>query len=68
MPIVTLPIANHDDNQHAVDENLRVQNLRDGIAMYAEVLAGIGARGSRAYCGGRLVKCTTLKLSGMCES
>ena len=43
VPIVVLPIANHDDNQHAVDENLRVQNLRDGVAMYAEVLAGIGA-------------------------
>ena len=42
VPIVTLPIANHDDNQHAVDENLRVQNLRDGIAIYAEVLAGLG--------------------------
>jgi acetylornithine deacetylase/succinyl-diaminopimelate desuccinylase-like protein len=43
VPIVTLPIANHDDNQHAVDENLRIQNLRDGIAIYAEVLAGLGA-------------------------
>ncbi len=43
VPIVTLPIANHDDNQHAPDENLRVQNLRDGVAMYAEVLAGLGA-------------------------
>ena len=42
VPIVTLPIANHDDNQHAVDENLRVQNLRDGIAIYAEILAGLG--------------------------
>jgi acetylornithine deacetylase/succinyl-diaminopimelate desuccinylase-like protein len=42
-PIVVLPIANHDDNQHAPDENLRVQNLRDGIAIYAEVLAGLGA-------------------------
>ena len=43
VPIVILPIANHDDNQHAVDENLRVQNLREGVAMYAEVLAGLGA-------------------------
>jgi acetylornithine deacetylase/succinyl-diaminopimelate desuccinylase-like protein len=43
VPIVTLPIANHDDNQHAPDENLRVQNLRDGVALYAEVLAGLGA-------------------------
>jgi acetylornithine deacetylase/succinyl-diaminopimelate desuccinylase-like protein len=43
VPIVTLPIANHDDNQHAPDENLRVQNLRDGVAIYAELLAGLGA-------------------------
>ena len=42
VPIVTLPIANHDNNQHAPDENLRVQNLRDGIALYAELLAGLG--------------------------
>jgi acetylornithine deacetylase/succinyl-diaminopimelate desuccinylase-like protein len=41
VPIVVLPIANHDDNQHAADENLRVQNLRDGIALYAAVLAGL---------------------------
>jgi acetylornithine deacetylase/succinyl-diaminopimelate desuccinylase-like protein len=41
-PLVVLPIANHDNNQHAADENLRLQNLRDGIAMYAEVLAGLG--------------------------
>ena len=30
VPIVTLPIANHDDNQHAVDENLRVPLERPG--------------------------------------
>jgi acetylornithine deacetylase/succinyl-diaminopimelate desuccinylase-like protein len=42
-PIIMLPIANHDDNQHAADENLRVQNLRDGIAIYAEVLATLGS-------------------------
>jgi acetylornithine deacetylase/succinyl-diaminopimelate desuccinylase-like protein len=41
-PIIMLPIANHDDNQHAADENLRLQNLRDGIAIYAEVLATLG--------------------------
>jgi acetylornithine deacetylase/succinyl-diaminopimelate desuccinylase-like protein len=42
VPIVILPIANHDDNQHAADENLRVQNLRDGIALFAAVLAEWG--------------------------
>ena len=27
IPMISLPIANYDDNQHAADENLRVQNL-----------------------------------------
>jgi acetylornithine deacetylase/succinyl-diaminopimelate desuccinylase-like protein len=41
-PIVGLPIANHDNNQHAADENLRLQNLWDGIELYAAVLARLG--------------------------
>ncbi len=41
-PMITLPIANYDDNQHAADENLRVQNLWDGIELYAALLTGIG--------------------------
>ena len=40
--MIHLPIANYDDNQHAADENLRLQNLWDGIEMYAALLAGIG--------------------------
>ena len=42
VPIISLPIANYDDNQHAADENLRVQNLWDGIELYAALLTGIG--------------------------
>ena len=42
IPVISLPIANYDDNQHAADENLRVQNLWDGIETYAALLAGIG--------------------------
>jgi acetylornithine deacetylase/succinyl-diaminopimelate desuccinylase-like protein len=41
-PVVGLPIANHDDNQHAANENLRLQNLWDGIEAYAALLAGLG--------------------------
>lgn len=41
-PIITLPIANHDDNQHAANENLRLQNLRDGIDMFAGLLLRLG--------------------------
>jgi acetylornithine deacetylase/succinyl-diaminopimelate desuccinylase-like protein len=42
-PLVVLPIANHDDNQHAANENLRLQNLWDGIAVFAGVEARLGA-------------------------
>lgn len=34
-PVIGVPIANHDNNQHAADENLRLQNLWDGIDIYA---------------------------------
>ena len=37
-PAVVVPIANHDDNQHAPDENLRVRNLWYGIDLYAALL------------------------------
>jgi acetylornithine deacetylase/succinyl-diaminopimelate desuccinylase-like protein len=42
-PVIGLPIANHDNNQHAANENIRLQNLWDGIEVYAGLLAGLGA-------------------------
>lgn len=41
-PILGLPIANHDNNQHAANENIRLQNLWDGIEAYAGLLARLG--------------------------
>ena len=38
-PIICLPIVNHDNNQHAANENLRLQNLWDGIDTYAAMMA-----------------------------
>ena len=38
-PTISVPIANHDDNQHAANENLRVQNLWDGIETMAALMA-----------------------------
>ena len=35
---ITVPIANHDDNQHSFNENLRIQNLWDGIDLMAALL------------------------------
>lgn len=40
-PVLILPIANHDNNQHGSNENLRLQNLWDGIEIYAAVLTGL---------------------------
>ena len=38
-PIIGVPIVNHDNNQHAANENLRLQNLWDGINLYAALMA-----------------------------
>ncbi len=38
-PTITVPIANHDNNQHSFNENLRLQNLWDGIELMAALLA-----------------------------
>ena len=37
-PALVVPIANHDNNQHAPDENLRLANLWYGIDLFAEIL------------------------------
>lgn len=42
IPIALLPIANHDNNQHGPNENLRIRNLRDGITMHTALLSGLG--------------------------
>jgi acetylornithine deacetylase/succinyl-diaminopimelate desuccinylase-like protein len=38
-PTITVPIANHDNNQHSFDENIRLENLWDGIDLLAALLA-----------------------------
>jgi acetylornithine deacetylase/succinyl-diaminopimelate desuccinylase-like protein len=40
-PVVVFPIANHDNNQHAANENLRLQNLWDGIEVFAAFFSGL---------------------------
>jgi acetylornithine deacetylase/succinyl-diaminopimelate desuccinylase-like protein len=39
MPVIGVPIVNHDNGQHAANENLRLKNLWDGIDTYAALLA-----------------------------
>jgi acetylornithine deacetylase/succinyl-diaminopimelate desuccinylase-like protein len=41
-PVVGVPIVNHDNNQHAANENVRLQNLWDGIELFAAILARTG--------------------------
>jgi acetylornithine deacetylase/succinyl-diaminopimelate desuccinylase-like protein len=38
IPDIEVPIANFDDNQHSFNENLRIQNLWDGIELMAALL------------------------------
>ncbi len=38
MPEIGIPIGNHDNNQHSYNENLRLQNLWDGIELMAALL------------------------------
>jgi acetylornithine deacetylase/succinyl-diaminopimelate desuccinylase-like protein len=40
-PVVGLPIVNHDNNQHAANENLRIQNLWDGIEVFAALFTNL---------------------------
>jgi acetylornithine deacetylase/succinyl-diaminopimelate desuccinylase-like protein len=39
VPVIGLPIVNFDNNQHAANENQRLQNLWDGIQTYAAMMA-----------------------------
>lgn len=41
-PIIILPLANHDNNQHAENENIRIQNIWNAMRVYATVLAKFG--------------------------
>jgi len=41
-PVIGVPIVNHDNNQHGINENLRLKNLWDGIEVFAELMADLG--------------------------
>ena len=41
-PVIGLPTANYDDNQHAANENLKLKNLWDGIELFAGIFANLG--------------------------
>jgi acetylornithine deacetylase/succinyl-diaminopimelate desuccinylase-like protein len=39
VPVILVPIVNHDNNQHSFNENVRLKNLWDGIDLLAALLA-----------------------------
>jgi acetylornithine deacetylase/succinyl-diaminopimelate desuccinylase-like protein len=41
IPVIELPIANHDDNQHAANENIRLGNLWRGMETFGAILAAL---------------------------
>jgi acetylornithine deacetylase/succinyl-diaminopimelate desuccinylase-like protein len=41
-PLITVPIVNADNSQHGPNENLRLQNLWDGIETFAGLMARLG--------------------------
>ena len=41
-PLIFVPIVNHDNNQHGQDENLRLQNLWDGLELIGGLIARLG--------------------------
>ena len=42
-PTITVPIANYDNNQHAENENIRLQNLWNGIEIFANLMTMKGS-------------------------
>ncbi len=41
MPLISMPLANHDDNQHAPNENLRLRNFVNGISTALMAVHGL---------------------------
>jgi hypothetical protein len=41
IPLISMPLANHDDNQHAPNENLRLRNLIDGVSTALMAIHGL---------------------------
>ena len=40
--VITVPMVNADNSQHAPNENLRLQNLWDGIVLLTDIMTGLG--------------------------
>ena len=40
-PVIGVPIVNYDNNQHAANENLRIDYLKRGVEIFAALFAGM---------------------------
>lgn len=40
--VITVPMVNADNSQHAPNENLRLKNLWDGIVLMTDLMSGLG--------------------------
>jgi acetylornithine deacetylase/succinyl-diaminopimelate desuccinylase-like protein len=38
VPVIGVPIVNYDNNQHSENENVRLQNVWDGMEIYAALM------------------------------
>ena len=52
MPLISMPLANHDDNQHAPNENLRLGHFVKGISTALMVVHGLAHPGAVEHVGG----------------
>ncbi|HEU4628361.1 MAG TPA: M20/M25/M40 family metallo-hydrolase [Gemmatimonadaceae bacterium] len=43
VPLVVLPTVNADNNQHAANENLRLQNLWEAVEIFGQLMGRLGA-------------------------
>lgn len=41
LPVIGVPMVNHDNNQHTENENLRIGNLWRGMEIYAAIMADL---------------------------
>jgi acetylornithine deacetylase/succinyl-diaminopimelate desuccinylase-like protein len=41
LPVISVPIVNHDNNQHSENENLRIGNFWRGMEIFGAILAGL---------------------------
>jgi acetylornithine deacetylase/succinyl-diaminopimelate desuccinylase-like protein len=47
-PVLLVPVANYDNNQHASNENIRLKNLFESIDIYGSLFAELGSEKTKS--------------------